>query len=123
MDILDDYLQKNNCIIVKNSEAKKLYNDKIFNEICGDIIYETLDGMVKGYDDESDDDVILLIIIKNGKPIAVVVSNKEFHELEAFKEQVLKLAIAEGLNDLAKGKTHNHHDIFNDLKKKIDDAV
>lgn len=62
-------------------------------------------------------------IIKNGKPIAVVVSNKEFHELEAFKEQVLKLAIAEGLNDLAKGKTHNHHDIFNDLKKKIDDAV
>ena len=62
-------------------------------------------------------------IIKNGKPIAVLVSDKAFHELEAFKEQVLRLAIVEGLNDLAKGKTHNHRNVFNDLKKKIDDSV
>ena len=62
-------------------------------------------------------------IIKNGKPIAVLVSDKEFHELEAFKEQVLMLAITEGLNDLAKGKIYNHHDVFNDLKKKINDSV
>jgi prevent-host-death family protein len=58
-------------------------------------------------------------IIKNGKPIAVLVSDKEFHELEAFKEQVLKLAIAEGINDWVKGKTHNQHDVFNALKKKL----
>jgi prevent-host-death family protein len=58
-------------------------------------------------------------IIKNGKPIAVLVSDKEFHELEAFKEQVLKLAIAEVINDWVKGKTHNQHDVFNALKKKL----
>ena len=62
-------------------------------------------------------------IIKNGKPIAVLISDKEFHEIEALKEQVLKLAIAEGLEDLVKGKTYNHHEIFNDLKKKINDSL
>jgi prevent-host-death family protein len=62
-------------------------------------------------------------IIKNGKSIAVLVSNNEFHELEAFKEQVLKLAIAEGVNDLNKGKTHSHHYIFNNFKKKFNDSV
>ncbi|WP_341757615.1 type II toxin-antitoxin system prevent-host-death family antitoxin [Candidatus Tisiphia endosymbiont of Ditula angustiorana] len=35
-------------------------------------------------------------ISRNGKPIAVIVSDKEFQELESFKEQVLKLAISAG---------------------------
>ncbi|MGX6959987.1 MAG: type II toxin-antitoxin system prevent-host-death family antitoxin [Rickettsia endosymbiont of Pentastiridius leporinus] len=60
-------------------------------------------------------------IIKNGKPIAVVISNKEFQELEAFKEQILKMAIAEGIEDLNKGKTHSHRSVFESLKMKINE--
>jgi prevent-host-death family protein len=62
-------------------------------------------------------------ISKNGKPIAVIVSDKEFQELEAFKEQVLKMAIAEGLDDLAKNKIHSHKNVFDSLKMKINEQM
>lgn len=62
-------------------------------------------------------------ISKNGKPIAVIVSDKEFHELETFKEQVLKLAIAEGLGDLNKSKIFSHKSIFDNLQKKFDESL
>ena len=62
-------------------------------------------------------------IVKNGKPIAVLVSDKEYHELEAFKEQVLRLAIIEGLDDVAKGKIDSYQNVFNDLKKKLNDHM
>ena len=60
---------------------------------------------------------------KNGKPIAVILSDRQFRELEEFKEQILKFAIAEGLDDLVKKKIHNHDDVFNRLKAKIDGSV
>ncbi|MFU7500678.1 MULTISPECIES: type II toxin-antitoxin system Phd/YefM family antitoxin [unclassified Candidatus Tisiphia] len=62
-------------------------------------------------------------ISRNGKPIAVIVSDKEFHELESFKEQVLKLAISEGLDDLAKNKIHSHKVVFDNLKIKLNGSV
>ncbi|WP_341792920.1 type II toxin-antitoxin system Phd/YefM family antitoxin [Rickettsia endosymbiont of Ceutorhynchus obstrictus] len=62
-------------------------------------------------------------ISKNGKPIAVIVSDKEFQELEAFKEQVLKMAIAEGIDDLAKNKIHSHKNVFDSLKMKINEQM
>ncbi|MFP3012379.1 MAG: type II toxin-antitoxin system Phd/YefM family antitoxin [Rickettsia sp.] len=58
-------------------------------------------------------------IIKNGKPIAVIISNKEFQELEAFKKQILKIAIAEGMDDLRKGKTHSYKSVFDSINRKI----
>ncbi|MEY4463773.1 MAG: hypothetical protein RLZZ81_744 [Pseudomonadota bacterium] len=62
-------------------------------------------------------------IIKNGKPVAVIISNKEFQELEAFKEQILKMAIAEGLDDLEKNKIHSHKNVFDSLKMKINEYM
>jgi len=58
-------------------------------------------------------------IIKNGKPVAVIISNKEFQELEAFKDQVLKMAITEGMDDLGKGKTHSYKSVFDSINRKI----
>ncbi|QQV75203.1 hypothetical protein H6P87_00751 [Rickettsia tillamookensis] len=58
-------------------------------------------------------------IIKNGKPVAVIISNKEFQELEAFKEQILKMALAEGIDDLSKGKIHSHKSVFDSISRKI----
>lgn len=60
-------------------------------------------------------------IIKNGKPVAVIISNNEFKELEAFKEQFLKIAIAEGINDISQGKIHSHKSVFDSLKRKINE--
>lgn len=60
-------------------------------------------------------------IIKNGKPVAVIISNNEFKELEAFKEQFLKIAIAEGINDISQGKIHSHKSVFDSLKMKINE--
>jgi len=62
-------------------------------------------------------------IIKNGKPIAVLVSDKEFHELEAFREEAIRFAINEGIEDIAKGRIHDHDDIFKELKNKINDTL
>ncbi|MFY9589613.1 type II toxin-antitoxin system prevent-host-death family antitoxin [Rickettsia endosymbiont of Halotydeus destructor] len=62
-------------------------------------------------------------IVKNGKPIAVIVSDKDFQELEAFKEQILKMAMAEGLDDLARNKIHNHKNVFDSLKMKINEHM
>ncbi|WP_341748881.1 MULTISPECIES: type II toxin-antitoxin system prevent-host-death family antitoxin [unclassified Candidatus Tisiphia] len=62
-------------------------------------------------------------IRKNGKPIAVIVSDKEFQKLEAFKEQLLKLAIAEGLDDITKNKIYDYRDVFNNLQMKINDSM
>jgi len=58
-------------------------------------------------------------IVKNGKPVAVIISNKEFQELEAFKDQVLKMAIVEGMDDLRKGKTHSYKSVFDSINRKI----
>ncbi|HJD60957.1 MAG TPA: type II toxin-antitoxin system prevent-host-death family antitoxin [Rickettsia endosymbiont of Columbicola hoogstraali] len=60
-------------------------------------------------------------IIKNGKPVAVIISNNEFKELEAFKEQFLKIAIAEGINDISQGKIHSHKSVFDSLKIRINE--
>ncbi|WP_342268158.1 type II toxin-antitoxin system prevent-host-death family antitoxin [Candidatus Tisiphia endosymbiont of Empis tessellata] len=62
-------------------------------------------------------------ISRHGKHIAVIVSDKEFHELESFKEQVLKLVISEGLDDLAKNKIHSHKVVFDNLKIKLNGSV
>lgn len=60
-------------------------------------------------------------IIKNGKPIAVIVSEKEFQQLEAFKEQALKMVIAEVIDDLENNRIHDLVSIFKNLKKKINE--
>jgi len=58
-------------------------------------------------------------INKNGKPVAVVVSIKEFEELESLKEFKLKILIKEGLNDLQSGKVSNGNEVMERLRKRI----
>lgn len=58
-------------------------------------------------------------INKNGKPVAVVISDKEFHELENYKVQFIKIAIAEGLKDIENSNTVSHIKVFNDIETKL----
>ena len=62
-------------------------------------------------------------ISKNGKSIAVMISDREFHELETCKEQLLKLAIDEGLADIKQGKIHTHQEVFQRLENIINDKI
>ena len=59
-------------------------------------------------------------IIKNGKPVAVMVSNKEFREFKTYKDQRQKTATSALVisNDFVKTKTPYYSDLFQWLKKE-----
>lgn len=59
-------------------------------------------------------------INKNGKPVAVVVSIKEYEQLESFKEYKLKSLLKEGLSDLKSGKVSDGNNVLERLRKKIE---
>ncbi|WP_032139579.1 MULTISPECIES: hypothetical protein, partial [spotted fever group] len=42
-------------------------------------------------------------------------SDKEFRRLEAFKEQVLKIAIAEGIDDFKNNKIHDSTGVYSEV--------
>lgn len=80
MDILESYLEKNDCKIYKGKEALKIYryNRDTFEEICGSAIYDTLDGFM---DNNDEDDIIKLIICNSKeKPISVFYGTIELEE-------------------------------------------
>ena len=58
-------------------------------------------------------------INKNGKPVAVVVSIKEYEELELLKVYKLKMLLQEGINDLQSGKISDGNEVFKRLRKRI----
>ncbi|MFK5986777.1 MAG: type II toxin-antitoxin system Phd/YefM family antitoxin [Pseudomonadota bacterium] len=58
-------------------------------------------------------------INKNGKPVAVVVSIREYEQLKAFKEDKLKMLLREGVNDLNSGKISDGKDVLDRLRKRI----
>lgn len=56
-------------------------------------------------------------ISRNGKPVAAVISQEEFEQYQAFKEQQLKAAIEEGMADLEAGRIHDGESVFEELRK------
>ena len=58
-------------------------------------------------------------INKNGKPVAVIMSMVEYEQIELMKEQYLKAAIQEGLEDLEAGNMRPGKAVFTALKKQI----
>lgn len=56
-------------------------------------------------------------ISRNGKPVAAVISNEEFEQYQAFKEQQLRAAIEEGMADLEAGRIHDGEAVFEELRK------
>ena len=84
MDILESYILKNGCKIYKGKEAVEIYrkNRETFEEICGSVIYDTLDGFMDN-DDEDDDIKLIKLIIVNSKekPISVFYGTIEDNHL------------------------------------------
>ncbi len=58
-------------------------------------------------------------INKNGKPVAVVVSIKEYEQFESLKEFKLKMLLKEGLNDLQSGNVSDGNVVIERLRKRI----
>jgi len=58
-------------------------------------------------------------INKNGKPVAVVVSMKEYRQLEEFKESNLKSLLQEGLDDLNAGKISDGKEVLARLHRRV----
>lgn len=56
-------------------------------------------------------------ISRNGKPVAAVISNEEFEQYQAFKEQQLQAAIEEGMADLEAGRVRDGETVFAELRK------
>ena len=58
-------------------------------------------------------------INKNGKPVAVVLSVKEFEQLQALQEAALKAEIEAGLEDIKQGNVSDGHDVINRLRQRL----
>jgi prevent-host-death family protein len=61
-------------------------------------------------------------INKNGKPVAVLVSAREYAELLACREQQLHQAIAEGMADIKAGRVAAGSDVMQRMRKRIHGA-
>lgn len=59
-------------------------------------------------------------INKNGKPVAVVISIKEYEQLESLKEYKLKMLLKEGLSDFQAGKVSGGNEVLDRLRKRIE---
>jgi hypothetical protein len=87
MDTLELYLKHHRCKIFKNKEALDVYrlhketNKKTVEEMCGSIIFDTLDGV---FENEDEENVIkLLIVNKEEKPISVFYGTIEGNQLSS----------------------------------------
>lgn len=54
-------------------------------------------------------------ILRNGKPVAAVISDKEYELFEMLKANQLKNALADGMRDLADGKVQDGEVVFDEL--------
>ncbi len=60
-----------------------------------------------------------IAINKNGKQVAVVLSAVEYERLQAMKEQCLRVALQEGLDELNSGKQNKGADVIKRLRERI----
>ncbi len=58
-------------------------------------------------------------INKNGKPVAVVVSAKEYEQLKTLQQLALKAEIEAGLEDIKQGKVSAGSEVINRLRQKF----
>ncbi|WP_432470843.1 type II toxin-antitoxin system Phd/YefM family antitoxin [Amphritea sp. HPY] len=58
-------------------------------------------------------------INKNGKPVAVMVSAKEYEQLQALQEAALKVEIDAGLEDIKQGNISDGHNVINRLRQRL----
>lgn len=61
-------------------------------------------------------------ITRHDKPVAVVMSAKEYQEILALKERVLKMELEKGFDSLKAGKVIDGQDAINKLMQTIDNA-
>lgn len=54
-------------------------------------------------------------ILRNGKPVAAVISDKEYELFELLKANQVKNAVNEGMSDLAEGKLQDGAEVFDEL--------
>ncbi len=62
-------------------------------------------------------------INKNGKAVAVLVSARDYADLQACREQQLAQLIAEGLADMEAGRVSSGTDVMQRIRKRIQDAT
>ncbi|MFT6993127.1 MAG: prevent-host-death family protein [Paraglaciecola sp.] len=73
-------------------------------------------------------DVILKVqqapvwITRHNKPVAVVISAKEFQELQVLKDKVLKIELQKGFDSLNAGRIIDAQDGIGALMQTIDNA-
>ncbi|RMF15076.1 MAG: type II toxin-antitoxin system Phd/YefM family antitoxin [Gammaproteobacteria bacterium] len=58
-------------------------------------------------------------IKRNGKPVAVVISTREYETLEALKQRYLKQALAEGDSDLLQGYIMDGPQVMDRLRRRL----
>jgi prevent-host-death family protein len=61
-------------------------------------------------------------ITRHDKPEAVVMSAKEYQEIQALKERVLKMELEKGFDSLKSGKVIDGQDAINKLMQTIDNV-
>jgi prevent-host-death family protein len=61
-------------------------------------------------------------ITRHDKPVAVVMSAKEYQEIQVLKEKVLKMELERGLDSLKAGKVIDGHDGISKLMQILDNA-
>lgn len=59
-------------------------------------------------------------ITRHNKPVAVVMSAKEYQEIQALKERVLKMELEKGFNSLKAGQVIDGQDAINKLMQTIE---
>lgn len=62
-------------------------------------------------------------INKNGKPVAVMLSNSDYQYLEDLHNQWLKAEIQKGIDDIAAGNVIDGKAVFAALRKQVEDGT
>ena len=62
-------------------------------------------------------------INKNGKPVAVVVSASEYEELEAIRDEWLRLELLKGMVNLRAGQVSDGKSVIDRLRNRIINAT
>lgn len=62
-------------------------------------------------------------INKNGKPVAVMLSNRDYQYLENLHRQWLKAEIQKGIDDVEAGNVIDGKAVFAALRKQVEDGA
>lgn len=64
-----------------------------------------------------------IAINKNGKQVAVVLSSKEYHEIEEIKNKWLKSEIQKGIDCIEAGEVISGKDVIKTLRQRLDESI